>query len=501
MLLRMRDIRKAFAGIEVLHGVSFDLAPGEVHALVGENGAGKSTLVKVLSGIYRDYSGTIELGGRDCRFASPREAESAGISIIHQELSLVRELTAAENIYLGREPLKWGMLVDFREMNRAAGETLRGLGCAVDPGAPVSSLRIGAQQMVEIAKALSMDARVLVMDEPTSALSEAESENLFLVVRQLARRGVGVIYISHRFDEIFRLADRVTVLRDGAHVATEPVGSVTRESLIRMMVGRTLDTFFTRHDTPRDQVVLSVSGLRLERANFRPPPLLQGISFDVRAGEILGVAGLLGAGRSELLESLFGAHGSRGTGRVLMDGHPVSITRPSDAIQAGITLMTEDRKATGLIMGMSVQHNLSLAALRQVLRWGLISARRQEQISARYIDALSIRCRSDQQEVATLSGGNQQKVVLGKWLATGPRVLLLDEPTRGIDVGAKAEIYRLLAELAGKGCAIVMASSELPELLNLCDRIVVLREGRLSAVFGREEATQERILEAAAPEG
>ena len=499
MLLRMRQIRKAFAGIEVLHGVGLDLGAGEVHALVGENGAGKSTLVKVLSGVHTDYRGSIELDGRAVRFSSTRDAELAGISIIYQELNLVQELTAAENTFLGREPRRWGILVDYRQMNDRAGGILRELGSSASPTDPVSSLRVGARQMVEIAKALSLNARVMVMDEPTSALSEPEIEQLFAVVKQLSRRGVGIVYISHRFEEIFRIADRVTVLRDGELVATKPVAETSREDLIRLMVGRTLETFFTRHGQPQQQIALAVNDLKLERAEFRPPAILEGISFDVRAGEILGIAGLLGAGRSELLESIFGAYGSRATGQVVLDGRPLNMTSPAAAIDRGVTLLTEDRKLTGLVLGMSLRHNISLAALHTTLRWGMLSASRERSLARDYIGKLAIHCQGDEQAVVTLSGGNQQKVVLGKWLATEPRVLLLDEPTRGIDVGAKSEIYHLLAELAARGCAIVLASSELPELLNLCDRILVMREGRMSALFDRSEATQERILEAAAP--
>jgi ribose transport system ATP-binding protein len=495
----MREIRKAFGEVEVLHGVNFDLRAGEIHAVVGENGAGKSTLFKVLSGVYSDHSGRIALDGAEVRFASVREALAAGIAVIHQELNLVPELTAAENIWLGREPRRWGLTLHSRRMNDRARQVLRELGSAVDPRQPVSDLRIGARQIVEIAKAISLDARVLVMDEPTSALSEPEIEHLFAVVRRLAARGVGIVYISHRLDDVFKLADHVTVMRDGADVTTAAVADTTREDLIRLMVGRRLESFFTRHEKPRQNVVLSVSGLRMHASDFRGRPVLDGIGFEVRAGEILGIAGLLGAGRSELLESLFGAHGARAAGRIRLDARAVSLRRPRDAIAHGIALVTEDRKLTGLVMGLSLRHNISLAALRRVLSRGLLSARLERALAQRYISRLAIRCRAEDQDVATLSGGNQQKAVLGKWLAAGPRVLLLDEPTRGIDVGAKSEIYRLLAELADGGCAIVMASSELPELLNLCDRILVLREGRVSGVFDRENVTQERILEAAAP--
>ena len=500
LLLSMQGICKAFDDVEVLHAVGFELRTGEIHALVGENGAGKSTLMKVLAGVYPDASGRVLLNGKRVRFQSAGEAMRAGVSMIHQELNLVEGLTVAENIYLGREPRQFGIAVDCRTMNRMSREILRELGSEIDPAARVASLRIGDRQMIEIAKALSFEPRVLVMDEPTSALSASEISRLFEVVRRLARRGVGIVYVSHRFEEIFDLADRVSVLRDGRHVGTMPVAGTSRDELIRVMVGRPLNRFFTRHRQPRERVVFEVRDLCLgERGPSRTRARLESVSFDVREGEILGIAGLMGAGRSELLESLFGAHGRRVSGTVRLEGKPVSPASPADAIGNGIALVTEDRKRTGLVLGMSVRNNLSLAALPRTLRWGMLSARRESLLARSSIERLSIRCRDDRQDVAMLSGGNQQKVVLGKWLAGEPRVLLLDEPTRGIDVGAKAELYRLLAEWAERGCAVVLASSELPELLNLCDRVLVMREGKIAAAFRHDEATQERILDAAAP--
>ena len=499
-LLTMRGVRKAFDEVEVLHGVDFELRAGEIHALVGENGAGKSTLMRVLAGVYPDWSGRVMLDGAAVRFRAAGEAMQAGVSMVHQELNLVEGLTVAENMYLGREPRHWGITVDYGTMNRCARKVLRELGCEIDPGAPVSSLRIGTRQTIEIAKALSFEPRVLVMDEPTSALSTCEITDLFRVVRELAERGVGIVYVSHRFEEIFDLADRVTVLRDGRHVATRPVAETSRDELIHVMVGRPLDRFFKRHRRPQERVVLEAGDVCLAHADdTQATPVVDGVSLRVRAGEILGVAGLMGAGRSELLECLFGVHGARAAGTLRLDGAPVGITSPAEAIGHGFALVTEDRKRSGLVPGMSVRHNLTLPALARTLRWGMLSGRRERRLARAGIERLSIRCRSDRQDIAMLSGGNQQKVVVGKWLAGDPRVLLLDEPTRGIDVGAKAELYQLLAELAERGCAIVMASSELPELLNLCDRILVLREGRVSAVFGHAEATQERILDAAAP--
>ena len=501
MLLAMRGIRKAFEGVEVLHGTEFTLRCGEVHALVGENGAGKSTLMKILFGVYPDARGTILLDGVPVQFRSIRDAERAGISMIQQELNLIPELSVAENIFLGREPRRLGVAVAYGKMNTAAAELLRQLGSEIDPKWAVKDLRIGARQVVEIAKALSLSARVLVMDEPTSALSETEIVRLFEVIRRLAARGVGIVYISHRFEEIFDIADRVTVLRDGLHVDTMPVGDTSREGLIRLMVGRSPEQFFAPHAKPGSRVLFRAENLALARADYRPPRILDDITFEVRKGEILGVGGLMGAGRSELLEALFGVHGSRASGRILLEGRAVYFASPASAMQQGVALVTEDRKRTGLIPAMSVTHNLSLAALGNTLRCGFLSRRREHALVDPHVQRLAIQYRDGDQAVLSLSGGNQQKVVLGKWLARAPRVLLLDEPTRGIDVGAKAEIYRLLSELARDGCAIVMTSSELPELLYLCDRIMVLRAGRISACFDRGEATQERILDAAAPAG
>lgn len=497
----MEGICKDFSGVSVLHSVDLELFQGEVLALVGENGAGKSTLMKILAGVYNDYHGRIFVDGALVRFASTRDAEKAGIAIIYQELNLVPELSVAENIFLGREPLGFAGRVNFGKMNRDATAILSGLHFPASPSEPVSSLRVGLQQIVEVAKALSLSACILVMDEPTSALSEGEIQILFSLVRTLKSRGVSIIYISHHLGEIFQIADRVLVLRDGARVGLLPVEETDRNALIRLMVGRELESFFVRHDRPRDSIVLEVKDLCLEDPRSSGRKTVEGVSFEVREGEIFGIAGLLGSGRTEILETLFGTRAGFSRGRIRIDGREVILRSPTDAIRNRMALITEDRKNTGLVLNMKVDQNLTLAALQDTLKLGMISRVREQQLAEKYVERLNIQGARMDQEVATLSGGNQQKVVLGKWLATRPRVLLMDEPTRGIDVGAKHEIYELLSNLAREGMAMVMASSELPELLALCDRILVMRDGKPAALFSKQEASQEKILEAAAPVG
>ena len=495
----MSRITKEFPGVRALDDVTFEVRAGEVMGLIGENGAGKSTLMNVLCGVHQADAGEILLDGRPVHMTSPREAEVHGIAMIHQELSLVGAMSVAENMYLGREFRRWGLFVDSGRQREAARGVLDELGYGGSVRAAVETLPVGARQMVEIAKALSLDARVIAMDEPTSALSDAEIHRLYDVIRLLRARGVGIIFTSHRFDEVFDITDRVTVLRDGRLVGTVETSATSRDELIRMMVGRELNQFFTKHQPPGERVVLRVRDLRLARDGGLGPARLEGVSFDVAEGEIFGLAGLLGAGKTEVLQSIFGAYGPRASGHVEIEGKPAAIRRPGDAIRRGVALITEDRKGSGLVPEMSVRDNITLASLREIAHAGVLRRRREREMAAARMAELAIRAWGPAQLVRTLSGGNQQKVVLGKWLSTRPRVLLLDEPTRGIDVGAKAEIYRLLAHLSAKGCAIVIASSELPELLNLCDRIMVLREGRPSATFARDEATQEKILEAAAP--
>ncbi|HET6158249.1 MAG TPA: sugar ABC transporter ATP-binding protein [Dongiaceae bacterium] len=488
--------------MHVLQAVDLDLRAGEVHALMGENGAGKSTLMKILSGVHTAYEGEILLEGSPGRFDSVREAEGAGIAIIHQELNLVRELSVADNIFLGREPLIAGMIVDRRRMAQAAAGLLQRLGIAIDPDSRVAGLRVGEQQLVEIARALSLDARVLIMDEPTSALSSAECDILFKVVRQLAKSGVAIVYISHRIDEVMELADSVTVLRDGRHVVTAPIGDLSRESIIKAMVGRDMATGEHVAADRAGPAILSVQDLTLDapgRHGWRR--VLNGVGFDVRQGEILGIGGLLGSGRSEILESIFGsARGQRG-GRILVRGKEVRIASPVDASRHGIALVTEDRKERGLHLNATIGENAALPSIRALARFGVRDFGAEADLARKVVKDLSVRCTGIEQVAATLSGGNQQKIVIGKWLATRPSILLLDEPTRGIDVGAKREIYDLIFALAAQGLGIIIVSSELPELLLLSDRVLVMCEGRQAGILSRVEANQESVMRLATPEG
>jgi ribose transport system ATP-binding protein len=500
VVLRAAGVSKTFGGIAALRDVGFDLRRGEVHALLGENGAGKSTLMKILSGVYPDYEGTVSVDGAPVHFAGVRDAENAGIAIIHQELNLVPELNVAENIFLGREKLIAGLIVDRRASVRAAGELLSRLGIELDPQARINTLRVGEQQLVEIAKALSMSARILIMDEPTSALSPAECERLFKIIRQLSASGVAIVYISHRIDEVMHLADRVTVLRDGRHVTTRPMADLDEGAIISAMVGRDLLASSHGERGPADEVVLSVRDLTLarsDRGGWRP--VLQGASFDLAAGEILGIGGLLGSGRTEILETIFGSARGRTGGEIRLDGRLAEIASPLAARRLGIALVTEDRKAQGLHLDASITDNVALPLVGALSRFGLRSLAGEAGLARDAVKALGIRCENIEQAAGTLSGGNQQKVVIGKWLATRPRVLLLDEPTRGIDVGAKREIYDLIFRLAREGLAIVVVSSEMPELLHLSDRILVMAEGRQTGILERAEASEEAIMQLAAP--
>jgi ribose transport system ATP-binding protein len=500
IVLNAEHISKTFGGIAALVDVSFDLRRGEIHALMGENGAGKSTLMKILSGVYTGYEGAVSIDGRPVSFAGVRDAEDAGIAIIHQELNLVPELSVADNIFLGREKLIAGLIVDRRASSRAAGALLQRLGIELDSEARVGALRVGEQQLVEIAKALSMSARILIMDEPTSALSPAECQRLFRIIRQLADSGVAVVYISHRIDEVMHLAERVTVFRDGRHVLTETMAKLDENAIIAAMVGRTLLASSQEDRGPGGKVVLSVRDLSLskpDRHGWRT--VLDGVSFDLAAGEILGIGGLLGSGRTEILETIFGSSGGRAGGAISLDGQPVEIRSPRDARRLGIALVTEDRKTQGLHLQASITDNVALPLVGTLARFGIRSFAGEEGLARNAVKALGIRCENIGQPAGTLSGGNQQKVVIGKWLATMPRVLLLDEPTRGIDVGAKREIYDLIFKLAREGLAIAVISSELPELLHLSDRILVMADGRQTGILSRAEASEEAIMRLAAP--
>jgi ribose transport system ATP-binding protein len=500
VVLEAKGIFKSFGGITALAGVDFDLKAGEVHALVGENGAGKSTLMKILAGVHVDYEGVIRIDGSPVRFAGVQDAERAGVAIIHQELDLVPELSAADNIFLGREPLIGGLFVDRTRIARAARGLLARLGIDIDPQSRVAELRVGEQQLVEIAKALSLNARILMMDEPTSALSEHECETLFKVVRQLSAAGVAIIFTSHRIGEVVELAHRVTVFRDGRHVLTAPIEKLSHGAIISAMVGRNIVLTHREQTVADGEPVLSVRGLTLDAVSQRGwRRLLQGVSFDLRRGEILGIGGLLGSGRTEILESIFGAaRGWRG-GEILIDGEPAVINSPTEACSLGIALVTEDRKARGLLLASTIRENLALPSVGALSRFGVRDFARETALAEETVEDLSVRCNGIDQIVSSLSGGNQQKVVIGKWLATEPRILLLDEPTRGIDVGAKHEIYQLVFALAARGLGIIVVSSEMPELLLLSDRVLVMCEGLQTGILSRAEATQEEVMRLAAP--
>jgi ribose transport system ATP-binding protein len=503
--LEMRQISKSFGPTQVLRDVDFELRPGEIHALMGENGAGKSTLMKIAAGLLEDYTGEISVFGEKAKFLSPRDAARAGISMIHQELNLVPELAVDENIFLGQERLRGAFFVDRKPQVRAAREVLKNLDFQGQIDVPVSRLRVGEQQLVEIAKALAFKARILIMDEPTSALSINESDRLFQVIRRLAAEGVAIVYISHRMEEVFALADRVTVLRDGSYIGTLPGQNANRRELIRMMVGRELQEMLTsdKQTTAADLPALEVKKLWLEHPDPTPnrTMLIQNVSFSVNAGEVFGIAGLLGAGRSETLETIFGLHPKTSGGEIRVFGRPMKFQGPADTKMAGIAFVTEDRKRDGLILGSGIDRNVELSVMPAVSRFGVVLQEKETDLAKQAIQDLGIHASGPSQPTGTLSGGNQQKVVIGKWLLTKPRILLLDEPTRGIDVGAKAEIYRLVEQLAEQGLAIVLVTSELPELTLLSDRILVLREGRPTALLERGNFSHELILEYASPGG
>lgn len=478
--------------------VNLDLFEGEFHALVGENGAGKSTLMKVLSGVYPygTYEGEIRVEGEEKRFATIREAEEAGIAIIFQELSLVKELTVGENIFLGREPSRFGV-INWTEIYHKSAELLKELNLDINPRTEVGNLGIGQQQLVEIAKALSQDAKILVLDEPTAALTESEVETLFEILRNLKKRGVGMIYISHKLDEVFRMSDRITVLRDGQTISTESTMALDKDKVIALMVGREVGDIFpeTTHDF--GATALEVRNLTAYDPDHPDKKLVDDVSFSVRKGEVLGIAGLMGAGRSELLTAVFGAWKGKSTGEVLVEGQKVSIRSPHDAIKSGIGFVTEDRKRYGLILDQTIMDNSTLAGLDRISGKFLTHRSREVVATKQSMESLRVKANSPMTVTGTLSGGNQQKVVLSKWLLIKPKVLFLDEPTRGIDVGAKQEIYLEINRLAKEGLAIVMVSSELPEVLGLSDRIFVLHEGKLTGQFSREEATPEKVMAAA----
>jgi ribose transport system ATP-binding protein len=490
-LLEMRNIRKSFGATHALSGVSIDLHTGEVHALLGENGAGKSTLINILGGIVQPDSGTIVINDEPIgSFQDVQAARKYGIAVIHQEIVLVPHLSVAENIYLGREPTTRIGLKDSKAIYKNAREIIDALHLDLDVGRPVRELSTAQQQMVEIVKAISLNARIVVMDEPTSSLSLPEVERLFEIVRRLKKNGVGIIYISHRLDEIFDISDRVTVIRDGVYIGSKLTAETDHQELVKMMVGRSLSAFYSRSFCASTETLLSVEGLS-KRGVF------EDVSFSVHKGEVLGFAGLVGAGRSEFMASLFGAD-SFDSGKIWLNGQKVRFRNTEEAIEHGLAMVPEDRKRTGLVLSNSVGFNLTLAAVRSLARGPLINSRRKNQMIDRFIGQLNIKTNSAWAIVSSLSGGNQQKVVVAKWLATEPKVLILDEPTRGVDVGAKHEIYSIIDELAKEGMGVLLVSSELEEILNLCDTVCVVRRGRIVKTLAREKLSQELIMQYAA---
>jgi len=488
-LLRMQGIDKVFPGVHALDHVDLNVRAGTVHSLMGENGAGKSTLMKVLIGMYQPDGGSIVFDGREVTIPDTATGLGLGISMIHQELSPVPEMTVSENIWLGREPRGALGLISRRVMNTATQELFDRWEIRISPTKLMKDLSIAQTQMVEIAKAISFDSKLIIMDEPTSAITETEVAHLHRMIDQLRSTGTAIIYITHKMDEVFRISDDITVFRDGKHVATLPASELDRDKLITLMVGRELTQMFPKLEAEIGEVILRVEGLNRGQ-------LVRDVSFELRRGEILGFAGLMGAGRTEVLETLFGVHRAD-SGQILIDGAPVSIRQPSDAIAANMALLTEDRKLTGIMGVLSVRDNMIMAALPKYSPNGFLNRRRIEADCQAQREALALKTPSLNQLIQNLSGGNQQKVLISRWLLTLPDILMIDEPTRGIDVGAKSEIHRLMSMLAQQGKAIIMVSSEMPEVLGMSDRIVVMHEGAVSGIVDRADATQERIMQLA----
>ncbi len=486
-MIEMHNISKAFSGNQVLKNVQFDIVKGEIHALMGENGAGKSTLMKILTGIYTRDNGEIRVQGKLVEFKNPNEAEDAGIAVIHQELNILPDLTVCENLFLGREKTygKTAILKNS-EMRKEAKATLAELGLDIDVDTPARELSVGKQQIIEIAKALSTNAEVIIMDEPTAALTDREITTLFEMIRKLQNKGVAFVYISHRMEEIFAICDRITILRDGEYVATENVKETSFEKVVQLMVGRELGERFPQRKAVIGKEKIVVSGLT--RKGY-----FEDVSFKVYAGEVVGLAGLMGAGRTEVVQTLFGYY-QLSSGSIQIDGKQVTIRNPREAIRHGIGYVSEDRKSEGLITNFTVSENMSLPNLVRLSSNGFMRKEKEQSLVTDMIQRLRIRTSGGTQQVKSLSGGNQQKVVIAKWLGINPQVLILDEPTRGVDVGAKKEIYSIMNELAERGVAIILVSSELPEIMGLADRVLVLHEGRLKATIEKQDMTQERIM-------
>ena len=490
-LLEVRNVSKRFPGVVALDDVSLQLRCGTVHALIGENGAGKSTLMKIIAGVYTPDAGELRLRGRAVHLSSPRQALQNGIAMIHQELNLLPYMSVAENIWICREPVNACGVIRHRELHRRTHALLERLRIDIDPQAEVRTLSIAARQMVEIAKALSYESELLIMDEPTSALTETEAQHLFAIIRELQAQGKGILYITHKMDELFEIADEVSVLRDGKHIGTDSPRNLPRHELIRMMVGRELSQIFPREPARPGAVVLSAHELTLEQQ-------FHDISFDLHAGEILGIAGLLGSGRSKLAETLFGLTAAS-SGRLSIEGCEVRVDSPRAAMARGMAFVTEDRKETGCFLALSVLENLEISVLnRDFVRFGFVRQRAVTQACAAMSRLLRVKTPDLHERIGNLSGGNQQKVLLGRWLLSGPKILILDEPTRGVDVGAKAEIHQLIARLVAQGMAVLMISSEMPEILGMSHRIMVMHEGRVTGILEREQADQVKIMDLAA---
>ncbi len=489
--IEMTGIDKSFSGNQVLSNVNFEVRRGEIHALMGENGAGKSTLIKVLTGIHQCDSGVVKIDGQEVSFNNPKESEEKGLIVIHQELNIIPHLTVAENMFLGKE-LTYGKtgIMNKKAMKKQTVQSLKRLGVTnIHPDETAGNLSVGQQQMVEIARAIATDARLVVMDEPTAALTDREIESLFKVVDSLKKQGVSIIYISHRMEEIFNICDRITILRDGTYIGTENIAETSFEAIVKMMVGRELGEQFPERSNSTGDVIFEVSNLA--RSGY-----FQDVSFDVKQGEILGVAGLMGAGRSEVMEVIFGFR-KKDNGSIKLNGKDLTIKHPRDAVEAGIGFITEDRKSKGLVIDASIRENIALTNLKTISGGGIISGSKENKMVVDLIKRLHVRTTGGGQEVKSLSGGNQQKVVIAKWLGINPKVLILDEPTRGVDVGAKKEIYTIMNELTERGVAIIMISSELPEVLGVSDRVMVMHEGKVTAFLDRDEADQESIMTAA----
>lgn len=491
-VLEMNHIAKSFPGVKVLDDVTLRIRPGEVHALMGENGAGKSTLMKILMGIYTADAGELVFDGQPFTVRNPRDAMDRGIAMIHQELNPILDMQVYENIYIGREK-KRGMLVDQKTMQKETAALLQKLGIDISATAYMRDLSVAQCQLIEIVKAISIEAKVIVMDEPTSAITDREVDTLFTQIRRLRSEGVAIIYISHKMDEIFKICDTITVLRDGKFIGTDAAAHMTSEQLIRMMVGRDITEVFPKADAQIGETLLEVRGLSMGSR-------VRNVSFTLRRGEVLGIAGLVGAGRSELVETIFGMR-RKSAGDILIGGKPVKLDTPAHAIAHKLALITEDRKFTGLNLDGSVAENVTLVDLKRLFPSGLIDHAKEKSIANRYIEELSIKTPGPEQLVANLSGGNQQKVVIAKWLVTEPDIIILDEPTRGIDVGAKRDIYLLIGEMVQAGKAVIVISSEIPEVMGLADRIIVMAEGRLTGEVERSAFSQERIMTYAAQFG